>query len=78
MSLQDKKNEQLSQLSEQAAVLHSNLSSLDSLVKDACYQHELMQLLGMMHGALFMASHQVFGNQMIGDTHTESASEDEN
>ncbi|KAM9910101.1 hypothetical protein OXX69_004804 [Metschnikowia pulcherrima] len=62
MSLHEKKKEQMSQLSEQAAILHANLTEFDSLIKETCIQHKSVQDLGIMHGALFMASHQVFGN----------------
>lgn len=62
MSLEDKKKEQMSQLSEQAAILQSNLTEFDSLVRESCIQYKAIQELGLMHGALFMGSHEVFGH----------------
>lgn len=61
-SITKTKAEQMAQLNEQVAILHSNLQKFDSLVKDTAIQYESIQNLGVMHGALFMASHTVFGN----------------
>lgn len=62
MSVSEKREQQLAQLNEQVAILHSNLTKFDSLVKDTAVQYEAVQKLGVMHGSLFMASHTVFGN----------------
>lgn len=53
---------QLAQLNEQMAILHSNLTKFDALIKDTAVQYESIQKLGVMHGSLFMASHSVFGD----------------
>lgn len=62
MSLEDRKKEKMEQLNEQAAILHANLTALDGLVEETCIQNKAVLQLGMMHGALFMGSHQVYGD----------------
>lgn len=56
------KEDQLAELNEQAALLHSNLTEFDKLLKETARQYESIQSLGVMHGAFFMASHTVFGS----------------
>lgn len=62
------KQEQLTRLNEQLAMLHSNLSDFDGLVKETAGQYQSIQNLAIMHGSLFMASHTVFGNNYNADT----------
>lgn len=52
----------MAELNEQVALLHSNLSEFDKLIKTTARQYESIQNLGVMHGAFFMASHTVFGS----------------
>ncbi|GBL48713.1 hypothetical protein ACI3LY_000898 [Candidozyma auris] len=56
------KEDQMAELNEQAALLHSNLTEFDRLLKETARQYESIQSLGVMHGAFFMASHTVFGS----------------
>lgn len=56
------REEQLSQLNEQAAMLYTNLTEFDKLLGDVCIQYKSIQDLAIMQGSLFMASHTVFGN----------------
>lgn len=61
-STSEKRAEQIAQLNEQVAILHTNLTKFDGLLKDTAVQYETIQKLGVMHGSLFMASHTVFGD----------------
>lgn len=54
------KQRQLSHLNAQLAQLQANLTDLDNLIKITAIQAEYIEKIGLMHGSLFMASHDVF------------------
>lgn len=58
-----RRHEHLAQLEEQLVLLHSNLQKFQALVKDTAVQAQSIQNLGVMHGALFVASHTVLGSK---------------
>lgn len=60
MPPQSLKQRQLSRLHAQLAQLESNISEMDGLLRITCFQGEHILKLGLMQGALFMASHKVF------------------
>ena len=59
------KQRHLSHLNSQIAQLHANLLDLNELIGITALQVKYIEKLGMMHGALFMASHVVFENDAI-------------
>lgn len=68
---------QFEELHEQLALLHSNLSEFDNLVKDTARQYESIQSLALMHGSMFMASHTVFGSHYRDTKEAEAEDEEE-
>ncbi|CAK7893409.1 hypothetical protein CAAN1_08S01596 [[Candida] anglica] len=59
------KQRHLSHLNSQLAQLHANLSDFNELISITAAQVKHIEKLGIMHGALFMASHVVFENDAI-------------
>lgn len=68
------KQRQLSHLHSQLAQLEANLSDFETLLKVTTFQAEYMKKLGIMHGALFMASHKIFEEEV----RAQEMDEDEN
>lgn len=58
------KQRQLSHLNSQLAQLQANLSDFNELLSITASQVKHIEKLGIMHGALFMASHVVFENDV--------------
>jgi hypothetical protein len=65
MSHSSLKQRHLSHLNSQLAQLQANLSDFNQLLTITALQVKHIERLGVMHGALFMASHVVFENDAI-------------
>lgn len=56
------KQRHVSHLNSQLAQLHANLTDFNELIGITVAQYKSIEKLGIMHGALFKASHAVFEN----------------
>lgn len=61
----DLKARQLSHLNSQIAQLQANMSDMDNLLRVTVVQAEYIRKLGVLHSALFMASHKVFEEEAM-------------